>query len=187
MRSKSQSPNRERAVAASGIETLRVPSPLGDLLLGAGENGLRQLVLPGTAPSPELDTPRRIEDGHGTAPHTHLVEAATQLGEYFAGARQSFDLVLELRGTEFQQRVWRALAGIGYGTTISYAELARRVGRPKAYRAAGQANGRNPLAIILPCHRVIAAGGSIGGYGGGLDMKRWLLALERAEGPYLRR
>ncbi len=106
-----------------------------------------------------------------------LKETATQLEEYFAGERTAFDLHMELDGTPFQREVWAELARIPYGETISYGELARRVGRPKGPRAVGQANGRNPIPIIVPCHRVLASNG-IGGYGGGLKVKRALLALE---------
>ena len=106
-----------------------------------------------------------------------MKEAATQLEEYFAGERTEFDLRMELDGTPFQREVWAELSRIPYGETISYGELARRVGRPNGPRAVGQANGRNPIAIIVPCHRVLASNG-IGGYGGGLTCKRALLALE---------
>lgn len=101
-----------------------------------------------------------------------------QLEAYFAGQSAGFDLALDLRGTPFQQRVWRELQAIPFGTAISYAELARRIGQPGASRAVGSANGRNPIAIVVPCHRVIAADGGLGGYGGGLDRKRWLLEHE---------
>ena len=106
-------------------------------------------------------------------------EAIRQLDEYFAGARRSFDLPLALEGTPFQRRVWQALAGIPYGETIDYGELARRVGRPGAARAVGGANARNPVSIVLPCHRVVGAGGRLTGYAGGLDVKRGLLEHER--------
>jgi methylated-DNA-[protein]-cysteine S-methyltransferase len=102
-----------------------------------------------------------------------------QLAEYFAGERQRFDLPLKLAGTPFQQLVWQELAKIPFGTTISYGELARRVGQPTAFRAVGHANGRNPVSIIVPCHRVIGANGKLTGYGGGLDKKEWLLGWER--------
>jgi methylated-DNA-[protein]-cysteine S-methyltransferase len=110
-----------------------------------------------------------------------LREAKAQLQAYFAGRLRDFDLPLALAGTEFQRRVWDCLCEIPYGETISYTELARRVGSPRAVRAVGQANGSNPVAIIVPCHRVIAADGTLGGYAGGLPQKRWLLALERAQ------
>ena len=106
-----------------------------------------------------------------------LKETAAQLEEYFAGERTEFDVTMELDGTPFQQEVWAELCRIPYGETISYGELARRVGRPRGPRAVGQANGRNPIPIIVPCHRVLASNG-IGGYGGGLKIKRALLALE---------
>ena len=107
-----------------------------------------------------------------------LRAARRELEEYFAGERREFSLALEPAGTPFQMRVWQALRAIPYGETISYLELARRVESPRAFRAVGQANGHNPISIIVPCHRVIAADGSLGGYGGGLERKRFLLALE---------
>jgi methylated-DNA-[protein]-cysteine S-methyltransferase len=109
-----------------------------------------------------------------------LQKAAAQLGEYFAGRRRTFDLPLALRGTEFQLAVWRVLQTIPYGETRSYGEVAARAGNPRACRAAGMANNRNPIAIIVPCHRVIGADGSLTGYGGGLSVKRYLLDLEKA-------
>jgi methylated-DNA-[protein]-cysteine S-methyltransferase len=102
----------------------------------------------------------------------------SQLTEYFAGGRRSFDLALEMRGNPFDQRVWRALREIPYGETVSYGEIARRIGEPSASRAVGVANARNPIAVIVPCHRVIGADGSLTGYGGGLERKRLLLDLE---------
>jgi methylated-DNA-[protein]-cysteine S-methyltransferase len=108
---------------------------------------------------------------------TVLKETANQLEEYLAGERTEFDVPMQLDGTDFQRQVWTELARIPYGKTISYGELARRVGRPNGPRAVGQANGRNPIPIIVPCHRVLAGNG-IGGYGGGLPLKRVLLAVE---------
>jgi methylated-DNA-[protein]-cysteine S-methyltransferase len=102
-----------------------------------------------------------------------------QLEEYFAGQRREFDLPLRLLGTPFQQRVWRELANIPFGTTITYAQLAQRIGQPTASRAVGHANGCNPISIIIPCHRVIGASGTLTGYAGGLERKAWLLACER--------
>ena len=113
-------------------------------------------------PMPPPDS-RRDDDAFG--------DVVVQLDEYFAGTRTAFDLPMTLEGTDFQRRVWAELCAIPYGETISYGELARRVGNPKASRAVGLANGRNPVAVIVPCHRVIAADGSLGGYGGGLDRK----------------
>lgn len=106
-------------------------------------------------------------------------EAYRQLTEYFAGKRQSFDLPIQLKGTEFQRKVWEALQTIPYGETRSYGEIAKQVGSPKAGRAVGGANHNNPVMIIVPCHRVIGANGSLTGFGGGLDMKAFLLALEQ--------
>lgn len=108
-----------------------------------------------------------------------LDEAARQLTEYFSGDRTKFDLPLRPEGTDFQQRVWRALRDIPFGETWSYGELARHIGNPTASRAVGLANGRNPISIVIPCHRVIGANGSMTGYGGGIERKRWLLAHER--------
>ena len=107
-----------------------------------------------------------------------LRAAQRELEEYFAGERREFSLALEPAGTPFQMRVWQALRAIPYGETISYGELARRIGNPRAVRAVGLANGRNPISIIVPCHRVIGANGTLTGYGGGLERKRFLLALE---------
>jgi len=109
-------------------------------------------------------------------------EVSHQLAEYFSGVRREFDLPLDLEGTEFQRRVWKAVSGIPYGQTRTYAQIAGSIGSPKASRAVGAANGANPVAILVPCHRVVASGGGLGGYGGGLDMKRRLLALETAPG-----
>ncbi|MDA8309052.1 MAG: methylated-DNA--[protein]-cysteine S-methyltransferase [Actinomycetota bacterium] len=156
--------------AAAPSARLSVDTPLGRLLLVGDESALAQVRLPGTT---ELgSTP-------GAVP-TPLRAAASQLEEYFSSKRTSFRLPLELRGTPFQLSVWRALAGIPFGETITYGDLACRVGRPRACRAVGQANGANPLPIIYPCHRVVAAGRHLGGYGGGLEMKRRLLELEGA-------
>ena len=109
-----------------------------------------------------------------------LREARQQLDEYFGGERREFSLVLDAAGTEFQRSVWRALRGIPYGATASYGDIAKRIRNPKAVRAVGLANGRNPISIIIPCHRVIGADGSLTGYGGGIERKRFLLALEES-------
>lgn len=136
----------------------------------AGENGaLIQIYLP------NQPTPRIAE--HETPV---LSEGRRQLAEYFAGKRRIFDLPLDLRGTEFRKKVWGALLGIPYGETITYGELARQVGNAKAVRAVGQANHHNPISIIVPCHRVVGAGGALTGYGGGLALKEKLLELERS-------
>ena len=116
------------------------------------------------------------QQGHAEA----LSTAVTQLEQYFAGERTEFDLEVELHGTPLERRVWEEVSAIPYGETATYAEIARRIGRPDACRAVGRANGRNPLAVIVPCHRVVGSDGSLTGYAGGLEMKRALLDLERA-------
>jgi methylated-DNA-[protein]-cysteine S-methyltransferase len=148
--------------------TMPLDTPIGRLVLESDGDVLIGIGLPPHA--------QRIRgDGHDAPPV--IKETVTQLEEYFAGERTEFTLPTELDGTPFQKDVWRELTRIPYGQTISYGELARRVGRPKGPRAVGQANGKNPIPIIVPCHRVLASNG-IGGYGGGLPMKRTLLAVE---------
>ncbi|MHB8680850.1 MAG: methylated-DNA--[protein]-cysteine S-methyltransferase [Acidimicrobiales bacterium] len=151
-------------------------SPVGALALHGDDDALHYIGLPGTLAT--RDDAIRVGTGATARLPEALGAAVDQLGEYFAGKRTSFDLPLVLEGTPFQCAVWRELGEIPYGKTISYAELAALVGRPTAFRAVGQANGRNPIPIVLPCHRVVASGGRIGGYGGGLSLKRRLLALE---------
>jgi len=148
-------------------------SPVGPLLLSADEQGLRAIrfAVRGRPASPD---PGWVEDPRP------FRKASGQLDRYFAGELREFDLTLAPEGTPFQLEVWRALRRIPYGRTISYGELARRVGRPDASRAVGAANGRNPLPIVVPCHRVIGADGSLTGFGGGLPIKRALLELEGA-------
>jgi methylated-DNA-[protein]-cysteine S-methyltransferase len=146
-------------------------SPIGELLVAGDGEALRGLYLqagPSAISVPALW--RRADEP--------FAAARDQLGEYFAGERSSFDLALGGAGTPFQERVWRALLEIPYGETSSYGELARRIGRPDAVRAVGLANGRNPISIIVPCHRVIGADGALTGYAGGLERKRFLLDLE---------
>ena len=149
-----------------------ITSPIGPITLTANEHGLCEV---------------RIEQGNGNTPgaatenstEPALGEAARQFRAYFAGELQHFELALDTRpGTPFQQRVWAALRTINFGTTASYRDIAKQIGAPNAVRAVGAANGRNPLAIIVPCHRIIGADGSLTGYAGGLDNKRWLLAHE---------
>jgi methylated-DNA-[protein]-cysteine S-methyltransferase len=151
-------------------------SPVGPITLVAADGALVALHMSQQryAPSPEdLGEPASVGDG-GV-----LAEAARQLAEYFDGTRTEFDLPLAMAGTAFQQRVWAGLRGIRYGETVSYGQLADRLGQPSASRAVGLANGRNPIGIIVPCHRVIGADGSLTGYGGGIDRKRYLLAHEQ--------
>ena len=150
-----------------------VESPLGPLLLvGDGTGVLSGLYLGAHERCPSPD-PAWQEDA------ASFTAVAGQLDEYFAGTRTDFDVEVDLVGTPFQVEVWQALQGIPYGETISYAELARRIGRPAAVRAVGSANGRNPVSIIVPCHRVIGADGSLTGYGWGTDRKSWLLDHEQ--------
>lgn len=148
-------------------------SPVGPLTVAATDAGLHAIEFPRN---------RHPADREGWIPGDHrlLDLAARQLDDYFAAKRCVFDLPLAPRGTEFQRTVWMTLAGIGYGETISYAQLAQRVGKPTAMRAVGAANGRNPLPIVLPCHRVIGADGALTGFGGGLPTKQFLLELEGA-------
>jgi len=158
------------------METLyyaRFNSPLGPLVIAVSDRGLVSLEFE----HEQLTRKRRPrfsweESEEKTRPY------AQQLDEYFAGRRRKFDFPLDLRGTEFQKRCWRELLKIAYGKTASYAEIARAVGSPRAFRAVGMANHSNPIAIVVPCHRVIGADGSLTGYGGGLDVKRKLLELE---------
>jgi len=148
--------------------TMPMDTPVGHLVLESDGDVLIGIWLPSQATTTR-------GDGHDAPPV--LKDTATQLEEYFAGERTGFTVPMELDGTPFQKDVWAELTRIPYGETISYGELARRVGRPKGPRAVGQANGKNPIPIIVPCHRVLASTG-IGGYGGGLPMKRTLLAVE---------
>jgi methylated-DNA-[protein]-cysteine S-methyltransferase len=147
-------------------------TPIGTLLIAGDATAVHRITFPqrGHAAKPE---PEWQESQRGP-----VGEAVRQLNEYFAGKRAAFDLPLAPEGTAFQRSVWRQLQEIPYGETISYGELARRVGNPKASRAVGSANGANPLPIVIPCHRVIAGDGTLGGFGGGLPTKQMLLALE---------
>jgi methylated-DNA-[protein]-cysteine S-methyltransferase len=149
-----------------------IDSPVGPLLLASDEAGLRLIHFQAGG--------RREGDPAWTRDASAFTDLRRQLAEYFRGERRTFDVRLAPEGTAFQRDTWRALATIPYGATISYAELARRVGRPRAVRAVGAANGANPLPIVVPCHRVIGADGSLTGFGGGLDAKRRLLELEGA-------
>ena len=165
-------------------QRVQMKTPIGVLTIESNEKAITLIELPTeavehapAANGPRL-SPKSVGEGDWPEP---LVAAVAQLEEYFAGDRRHFDLPLELAGTDFQKSVWLELAQIPYGETVSYAELALMVGRPHAYRAVGQANGANPIPIVLPCHRVVASGGGIGGYGGGLPMKRKLLTLEGVE------
>jgi methylated-DNA-[protein]-cysteine S-methyltransferase len=150
-----------------------IDSPIGRLLLGTDGEALIRV---------DMEVPNRppcdLESWTSDVSAGPLLEAARQLEEYFTRRRRAFDLPIRMQGTEFQRRAWRSLMDIPFGETRSYGEQARRIGNPNASRAVGLANGRNPIPIIVPCHRVIGADGSLTGFGGGIERKRWLLAHE---------
>ncbi|MFC5740992.1 methylated-DNA--[protein]-cysteine S-methyltransferase [Dyella tabacisoli] len=148
-----------------------MPAPIGRLRLVADRHGLREVWF-------EKNRYPKAASSTWIQAREPLEFARRQLEEYFAGERQVFDLPLHPLGTPFQTQVWQELGRIPYGVTISYAELARRISQPLAVRAVGAANGRNPLPIVLPCHRVIGSNGSLTGFGGGLPTKQWLLSME---------
>ena len=147
-----------------------IVTPIGRLTLVASSKGLQQVIFGAKKLPAAKSVSIKASD--------HLTQTEQQLREYFAGKRKKFSIKLDISGTEFQESVWYALNKISYGKTVSYAQQAKLVRKPKAFRAVGSANGKNPVAIILPCHRVIASNGTLGGYGGGLSIKRKLLALE---------
>jgi methylated-DNA-[protein]-cysteine S-methyltransferase len=150
-------------------------SPIGKLLIAGDQEGVHRITFP---PKGEPGGAAPPEAGWTPSVRGPVKEAVRQLEEYFAGRRTEFDLPLVPQGTGFQMTVWRHLRDIPYGETISYGELARRVGNPKASRAVGSANGSNPLPIVIPCHRVIGSSGKMTGFGGGIPVKEALLALE---------
>jgi len=161
-----------------------LPTPIGPLTLVASPSGLRAVLwsvddttrVPGVA----LDeTPSRSDKGSARSEGAIIDQAAEELDEYFEGARRSFDVPLDPVGTAFQQRAWAALRTIPYGETVTYREQAERLGDRRKARAVGAANGRNPISIIVPCHRVVGSNGSLTGFAGGLDVKAWLLDHER--------
>jgi len=159
------------------LSSATIDSPVGPLTLAASDAGLVAILWAD-------DDPLRVRLGPLVvdAAHPVLVAATAQLRGYFAGERTTFDLPLDWRGTEFQKRVWAALLTIPYGETRSYGAIARAIGRPGAARAVGAANGRNPLSIVAPCHRVVGGDGQLTGFAGGLAAKALLLALERRSG-----
>lgn len=154
-----------------------VESAVGKLKLVASDEGLVAVLW-------ENDNPRRVRLSESLENESHpiLVETERQLGEYFAGKRSTFSMPLDMRGTRFQKDVWKALRTIPFGETRSYGQLAKQLGNPRATRAVGAANGRNPLSIIVPCHRVIGSDGQLTGFAGGLNTKRHLLKLEQKVG-----
>jgi len=151
-----------------------IASPVGQLKLVASDRGLKAVLW-------EEDNPARVplDASRESGSHPVLAQAEIQLGQYFAGERHDFQLPLDFAGTVFQQIVWRALLDIRYGETCSYENLAHRIGKPTAHRAVGAANGRNPISIIVPCHRVLGKNGALTGFAGGLGAKTYLLNLER--------
>jgi methylated-DNA-[protein]-cysteine S-methyltransferase len=153
-----------------------VDSPIGRLRLVGSDAGLAAILWETTDPASV-----RLTIGAEVPDHPVLVETARQLEEYFAGTRKAFALPLDFVGTDFQQKVWRALLTIPFGETRSYAQIAKQIGQPNAVRAVGAANGRNPIPIITPCHRVIGSTGHLTGFGGGLPVKAHLLTLEGAQ------
>ena len=158
------------------METLsytRTSSPVGPLFLAASAKGLVRLEF--EARMQKLGSGTTLQESRSA-----LAPYLRELDEYFAGERREFTFALDLRGTDFQLDCWHALRAIPYGETRSYADIARSVGKPNAFRAVGMANNRNPVAIVVPCHRVIASDGTLCGYGGGLELKRKLLQLEGA-------
>jgi len=163
----------------SYMETLyysRIQSPVGALVLGVSAKGLVALEYDRGQFPPKMNKSVSWQESNDATR-----DYVDELNQYFAGRRREFTFALDLRGTPFQIQCWRALLDIPYGETRTYADIARSVGRPHAYRAVGMANNRNPTAIVVPCHRVIASDGTLCGYGGGLDVKSKLLALEGAQ------
>ena len=155
------------------LATTTMPSPVGDLALVASASGLVAVLWPD-------DRPGRVTLAPCVAAPDHpvLIDAQAQLTAYFVGTLTRFTIPLDPVGTDFQKSVWAALLTIPFGETRSYADIARQIGRPTAYRAVGAANGRNPISIIAPCHRVIGSRGALTGFAGGLEAKQWLLAHE---------
>ena len=166
--------------AAMPLASRTMASPLGRLTLVASDRGLRALLWPG-------DDPKRVPLGPTIeAPdHSVLLETERQVSDYFSGRRTAFSVPLDFVGTPFQKQVWTALLAIPFGETRSYAEIAAFIGAPKAVRAVGHANGRNPISIIAPCHRVVGTNGRLTGFAGGLEAKARLLALESGQAALL--
>jgi len=156
------------------FEYKTIHSPVGKLKLVASNKGLVAILW-------ENDKANRVRLGELVRRHSHpvLIKAERELGEYFAGKRRSFSIALDMRGTSFQKNVWEALLAIPFGETRSYRDLAKKLGNPAATRAVGAANGRNPISIIVPCHRVIGSNGKLTGFAGGLETKARLLELEQ--------
>ncbi len=158
------------------LASKKIQSPVGELKLVASDKGLVAVLWPN-------DSPRRVrlEEAVTDERHSILIETERQLQEYFNGKRKNFSIPLDMRGTRFQKDVWGVLLSIPFGDTRTYAQLATKLGNPRATRAVGAANGRNPVSIIVPCHRVIGSSGKLTGFAGGLTVKAQLLDLERNE------
>jgi methylated-DNA-[protein]-cysteine S-methyltransferase len=159
----------------------RLQVPFGELTVVASDKGVRYITFENDAHPKSYQNMSVIDD----ASHPVVARTVAQLHEYIKGTRRTFDVPLDLVGTEFQVQAWNALAKVPYGTTASYTQQAASIGRPKATRAIGAANGRNPVVVVLPCHRIVGADGSLTGFGGGLHVKKWLLDHEAnvAQGP----
>ncbi len=164
------------------IQVSRLTTPLGPMFIGSTQRGICLLEFTSRKSlETELqDLQQKRNARILTGENTHIKQAREELEQYFAGRRRQFNVALDPVGTEFRQLVWRSLLTIPYGTTISYLEQAKRLGREKSVRAVASANGYNKIAIIIPCHRVIGSDGSLTGYGGGLERKKWLLDLEQS-------
>lgn len=162
------------------LASTALATPVGALTLVAAEEGLVAVLWPGAEEAARVPLPATAAD----ADHPVLRAAAVQLAQYFAGTRRAFDLPLAPRGTPFQRRVWEALRAIPFGEKRSYAEIARALDASAAVRAVGAANGRNPISIVIPCHRVIGSTGALTGFAGGLAAKQWLLAHESRQGGF---
>lgn len=160
-----------------GVET-----PLGPVWIAASARGVRAVTVPGGSRASCLAAARARPADPVVVGGTLVEAAAAELTTYFAGRRRDFTCDLDLVGTPFQRRVWAAVRAVPYGETATYREIAERIGAPRAYRAVGAANGANPVAIVVPCHRLVGSDGSLTGYGGGLAAKRWLLELEAGVG-----
>jgi len=179
-------PRKTAAAAILPLATATVATPLGELLLRASPRGLREVRWP-TAEIVERPTRWSLDLTASAEPdpraRRHLASAAAQLADYFAGTRTTFELALDPLGTPFQLATWEILRTIPFGATISYADQARRLGDPRKARAVGSANGKNPLPIVVPCHRVIGSGGGLVGFAAGTAAKAWLLEHERDVAP----
>jgi methylated-DNA-[protein]-cysteine S-methyltransferase len=163
-------------LSATPVSATTMPSPIGELTIGVSDLGVRFVMW---QDEPGLAAVQSVDGGDTDRRAQLLGEAVSQLKEYFAGERMEFDLPLDPQGTAFQHEAWTVLRRIPYGSTMSYGEQARALGDPNKARAVGAANGRNPIGIVVPCHRVVGANGSLTGFAGGIDAKAWLLDHER--------